>query len=63
MVLYNDIEPNESNDHVYQNIKKAYEEIPHPLISSDSILLKGYINGTEITFLLDTGAEIVNSSN
>jgi len=46
MVLYNDIEPNESNDSVYQNLKKAYEEIPHTLIRSDSIFLKGYINGT-----------------
>ena len=48
----------ESNDPVYQNLKKAYEEIPHTLIRSDSIFLKGYINGTEITFLLDTGAEM-----
>jgi len=53
-----DNENNEQNDPVYQNLMKAYEEIPHTLIKSDSIFLKGFINGTEIQFLLDTGAEM-----
>jgi len=53
-----DNENNEQNDPVYQNLMKAYEEIPHTLIKSDSIFLKGFINGTDIQFLLDTGAEM-----
>lgn len=46
------------NSHILDNIKKAYEEIPHTFIKSDSIYLKGFINGVEINFLLDTGAEM-----
>jgi hypothetical protein len=44
---------------VEENMIKAYEEIPHTLIQTKSaIYIKGYINGNEISFLLDTGAEM-----
>ncbi len=42
---------------ILQNLEQAYEEIPHTFIKSDSIFMKGYINGLEMHFLLDTGAE------
>lgn len=42
-----------------ENMIKAYEEIPHTLIQTkNAIYIKGYINGNEISFLLDTGAEM-----
>ncbi len=41
-----------------ENMAKAYAEIPHIFIKSESIFMKGYINGIEIDFLLDTGAEM-----
>jgi hypothetical protein len=43
---------------VLANLEKAYEEIPHTFIKARSIYLKGTINGIEMLFLLDTGAEI-----
>ncbi len=41
-----------------ENMAKAYSEIPHIFIESESIFMKGHINGVEIDFLLDTGAEM-----
>ncbi len=43
---------------VEENFKKAYNEIPHTFIRTEAIFLKGHINGQEINFLLDTGAEM-----
>jgi len=45
-------------DLVEENFKKAYNEIPHTFIRTEAIFLKGHINGQEINFLLDTGAEM-----
>lgn len=47
-----------SIDLVEENFKKAYNEIPHTFIRTEAIFLKGHINGQEINFLLDTGAEM-----
>lgn len=46
------------NNLIYENMEKAYNEIPHTLIKTEAIFLKGHINGYEINFLLDTGAEM-----
>ena len=43
---------------VTENLEKAYNEIPHTFIRTEAIFLKGHINGHEIDFLLDTGAEM-----
>ena len=43
---------------VEENLEKAYNEIPHTFIRTEAIYLKGHINGHEINFLLDTGAEM-----
>ncbi len=55
-----DIKPIEKKpvDLVEENFKKAYNEIPHTFIRTEAIFLKGHINGQEINFLLDTGAEM-----
>ena len=43
---------------ICENLEKAYNEIPHTFIRTEAIFLKGHINGHEIDFLLDTGAEM-----
>jgi predicted aspartyl protease len=48
----------EEDDLVIQNLAKAYEEIPHTFIRTEAIFMKGYINGVEVNFLMDTGAEM-----
>ena len=49
---------NEYIDLVEENYIKAYQEIPHTFIKQEMIFLKGYINGHEIKFLVDSGAAI-----
>jgi predicted aspartyl protease len=44
-------------DLIEENFTKAYTEIPHTLIRSNMIYMKAHINGHEIKFLVDTGAE------
>ncbi len=56
-VINNDDSDDESSQ-VIENMKKAYDEIPHTFFKTESIYMKGFINGSEINFLLDTGAEI-----
>ena len=48
----------QTNNLVEENLEKAYNEIPHTFIRTEAIYLKGHINGHEISFLLDTGAEM-----
>jgi DNA damage-inducible protein 1 len=48
----------EEDDLVVKNLAKAYEEIPHTFIRTEAIFMKGYINGVEVNFLMDTGAEM-----
>ena len=48
----------EEDDLVIQNLTKAYEEIPHTFIKTEAIFMKGFINGVEVNFLMDTGAEV-----
>ena len=43
---------------IKENLEKAYNEIPHTFIKTEAIFIKGHINGYEIDFLLDTGAEM-----
>lgn len=45
------------NNLIEENLEKAYNEIPHIFIKTELIYLKGHINGHEIYFLIDTGAE------
>ena len=51
-------ENRDDEDLVLENLAKAYEEIPHTFIKSEAIFMKGFINGIEISFLMDTGAEV-----
>lgn len=54
----NQIKQEPEQDLVSENLEKAYNEIPHTFIRTEAIFLKGHINGQEIDFLLDTGAEM-----
>ncbi len=48
----------DENDPVIKNLTKAYEEIPHTFVRTEAIFMKGFINGVEVHFLVDTGAEM-----
>jgi DNA damage-inducible protein 1 len=56
--LTNILEANKHQELIDDNLEKAYNEIPHTFIPSKMIHLTAKINGVDVKFLVDTGAQM-----